>query len=90
MSAARRTCRGDSSEAAKKTASEGMRNITCLLTKWKVGRPRRSATGGLAAIVRTRPKMTSVPSAASSQRSMVHHQFARVERSTRETMIYPP
>ena len=46
----------------------------------------RSATGGEAAMVRIIPATISTPSAASSQRSTVHHQFARTVRCARDTI----
>src|ERR1019366_3919816 len=51
------------------------------------GRPSRSATGGLPAIVNTNPSTINAPVAARIQRSIVHHQFARAERSARDTIM---
>ena len=51
------------------------RNSTWRLTKWKVDRPSRSATGGPPAMQEARgPSTISAASAASSSRSTVHHQ----------------
>ena len=67
-------------------AKAGMRNMTCRFTKWNVERPRRSATGGPPAMRKTRPARTRMASAASSDRSTVHHQSPNAERSARDTM----
>ena len=90
ITAVRRTWRGVRNETAISTATAGRSEIACRLTKWKVGRPMRSATGGLAAMVRIIPATISVASVASSQRSTVHHQFARTVRCARETIGRDP
>src|ERR1700730_3318932 len=88
-SATRRTCRGDRNEVATRTTTEGIRKRTWRCTKWNVERPSRSATGGLPAIVNTSPDTISAATAARIQRSIVHHQFARADRSARDTIVAP-
>ena len=53
------------------------------VAKWKLSRPMRSATAGLAAKDRTMPRPISDRKAARNQRSTVHHQVATGDRSTR-------
>jgi hypothetical protein len=48
----------------------------CRVAKWKLPRPMRSATAGLAANDRMMPSPISDRKAARNQRSTVHHQIA--------------
>ena len=74
MRASCRISRGGRNEVATSTAAAGTRKKIWRLTKWNGSRPRRAATGGLAARHRTMPPSISAPSAASVNRSTVHHQ----------------
>src|SRR6478752_710312 len=61
----------------------------CRLTKKNGSRPRRAATGGLAARERTMPASISAPMAASVSRSTVHHHSPKGVRSARECIQIP-
>jgi hypothetical protein len=85
-SAARRTWRGDRNEVASISIAVGGSNSTWRSTKWKVGRPMRSATAGLAASAITTPITIKAPKAASNQPSTLRNQSATGPRSALEIM----
>ncbi len=89
-SAARLTWRGDRNETPRKIASAASRKKAWRLTKWKVERPSRSATGGPPAISSTTPETMSATSAPRMMRSIDHHQRPLRLGSARETIVAPP
>ena len=60
-----------------------MVKMICRVAKWKLSRPMRSATAGLAAKDSTMPRPISDRNAARNQRSTVHHHVATGLLSTR-------
>ena len=86
-SAVRRTCRGERKEAARSTASRGDRDREPddARSERSEGRAARRPAGCPPSSARVRAP-SAPPTAASSQRSIVHHQLARAERSARDTI----
>ena len=68
--------RASRNETNSIAAMAGSVKMICLVAKWKLSRPMRSATAGLAAKDSTMPSPISVRNPARNHRSTVHHQVA--------------
>ncbi|MCY1241992.1 hypothetical protein D9M72_549270 [compost metagenome] len=90
MIAARRTCRGVRKEIATITTSDGSRKTAWRLTKWKLSRPMRSATAGLAAKDSMKPTPINRMKVARKNLSIVQNQSATGPRSARLTILSVP
>ena len=82
----RRIWRGDRNDTPIMMAVAGNRYRMWRLTKKNGSRPRRPATGGLAASDSTTPINISAPMAPMVSRSTVHHHSPNGVRCARETM----
>ncbi len=88
ISAKRLICRGEKNDTPIMTMTAGIMKTVWRSTKWKLSRPIREATAGLAAKDKRMPSPIRARQATRKKRSIVHHQLATGPRSTRLTISF--